>query len=207
MRGALPSAFVTRAESPAQLSLFLQQAVDAPTALTLADAITARDDVRAVVFVDRDEALAEFVELLAAWPRARAFVEIKHASITAFGVEQVIAIMLETLAPVLAQCILISFEYAALQQLRRQATLPIGWVLPHWDDDNRQRARALAPDYLFVNRKRLPHTPEPLWDGPWRWAIYTVNRADEIQPFLARGFDMIETNAIRRLQAGEGGHD
>ena len=151
--------------------------------------------------------LAEFVELLAAWPAARAFVEIKHASISAHGIERVLTIMLETLAPVLAQCTLISFEYAALQQLRRQATLPIGWVLPHWDDDNRQLARALAPDYLFVNRKRLPHTPEPLWDGPWRWAVYTVNQVDEIQPFLERGFDMMETNVIRRLMAGEGGHD
>ena len=155
----------------------------------------------------RINTLAEFVELLAAWPRARAFVEIKHASISAHGIERVLAIMLETLAPVLAQCILISFEYAALQSVRRQAALPIGWVLPHWDDDKRQLAKALAPDYLFVNRKRLPHTPEPLWDGPWRWAVYTVNRADEIQPFLERGFDMMETNVIRRLMAGEGGHD
>ncbi len=150
--------------------------------------------------------LAEFAELLAAWPDARAFVEIKHASITAFGIERVIDLMLETLAGVLTQCILISFEYAALEDVRKRSALPVGWVLPHWDDDNRQRATDLAPDYLFVNRKRLPPLPAPLWEGPWQWVVYTVNRPDEIGPFLARGFDMIETNVIRSLMAGEGGH-
>ena len=151
----------------------------------------------------RIHTLAEFVALLAAWPGARVFVEIKHASINAFGIERVLAIVLQTLAPVLTQCILISFEHAVLQQLRRQTTLPIGWVLPHWDEDKQRLAESLAPDYLFVNRKRLPQTPAPLWEGPWRWAVYTVNRADEIEPFLTRGFDLIETNAIRRLMNGE----
>jgi glycerophosphoryl diester phosphodiesterase len=150
--------------------------------------------------------LAEFAELLAAWPGVRAFVEIKHASVTAFGIERVIDLMLETLADVLAQCILISFEYAALESVRKRSSLPVGWVLPHWDDDNRQRATALAPDYLFVNRKRLPPLPAPLWEGPWQWVVYTVNHPDEIGPFLARGFDMIETNVMRSLIAGEGGH-
>ncbi|MGB5261785.1 MAG: glycerophosphodiester phosphodiesterase family protein [Gammaproteobacteria bacterium] len=151
--------------------------------------------------------LAEFAELLAAWPDARAFVEIKHASIIAFGIERVIDIMLETLAEVRGQCILISFEYTALEYVRMRSALPVGWVLPHWDDDNRQRARALVPEYLFVNRTRLPPPPASLWDGPWQWVVYTVNRADEIAPFLERGFDMLETNVIRSLLTGEHDHD
>ena len=154
----------------------------------------------------RIHTLEEFVELLAAWPQARAFVEIKHASINAFGIERVLAIILETLAPVLPQCILISFDYAALQQLCRQVRSPIGWILPHWDENNQRRAESLAPDYLFVNRKRLPQTRAPLWEGPWCWTVYTVNRSDEIEPFLARGFDLIETNVIRQLMTGEDGH-
>ena len=150
--------------------------------------------------------LAEFAALLAEWPQARAFVEIKHASITAFGVERVIDTMLETLDPVLGQCILISFEYAALEYARAHCALPLGWVLPHWDDDKRRRARALAPDYLFVNRKRLPALPAPLWDGPWRWVVYTVNHMEEIAPYIERGFDMIETNVISKLLGGMQAH-
>ena len=150
--------------------------------------------------------LAEFATLLAQWPEARAFVEIKHASITAFGVERVIDIMLETLVEVLDQCILISFEYAALEYVRAHSSLPIGWVLPHWDDDNRQYATALAPEYLFVNRKRLPAPPAPLWDGPWRWVVYTVNLTEEIATYLDRGFGMVETNVITKLLGGRLAH-
>jgi glycerophosphoryl diester phosphodiesterase len=151
--------------------------------------------------------LAEFAGLLAAWPDARAFVEIKHASIVAFGVERVIDIMLQTLADVLDQCILISFEDMALEHARARSALPIGWVLPHWDDDNRQRAAVLAPDYLFVNRTRLPPPPASLWDGRWQWVVYTVNSPAEIGPYLERGFDLLETNVIRRLLAGKDKHD
>ena len=51
----------------------------------------------------RIHTLAEFVELLAAWPQARAFVEIKHASINAFGSRRGRAISLKTLDPELPQ--------------------------------------------------------------------------------------------------------
>jgi glycerophosphoryl diester phosphodiesterase len=150
--------------------------------------------------------LAEFAELLAQWPDVRAFVEIKHASVTAFGADRVMDIMLAALADVLEQCILISFEYAALQHVRDCSSLPVGWVLPEWSADSHQWASDLAPDYLFVNRKRLPPPPEPLWDGPWQWVVYTVNDADEVTPFMERGFDMIETNVIRKLIAGTQNH-
>ena len=155
----------------------------------------------------RISTLAEFTALLADWPQARAFVEIKHASINAFGADRVIGIMLETLADVPGQCILISFEYAALAHARERTDLPLGWVLPHWDDEHRQLAENLAPDYLFVNHKRLPPLPAALWDGPWQWVVYTVNRAEEISLYLERGFAMIETNEIRSLLGGQPGHE
>jgi len=145
--------------------------------------------------------LDEFANMLARWPDARAFVEIKHASIKAFGAERVIEIMLEYLADVLDQCILISFEYAALAYARQRSPLPIGWVLPEWNEDNRLLACELLPEYLFVNRKRLPPGPDSLWQGPWKWVVYTVNDADEINAFLDRGFDMVESNVIRSLLA------
>jgi glycerophosphoryl diester phosphodiesterase len=145
--------------------------------------------------------LAAFAELLAQWPDARAFVEIKHASIRAFGMDRVIDIILSALSGVQAQCTLISFEYAALQHVREHAPLPIGWVLPAWNDDHRELAHALAPDYLFLNHKRLPPPPEPLWRGPWQWVVYTVNAPADIAPYLERGFSMVETNVIRSLLA------
>jgi len=143
--------------------------------------------------------LEEFVELLARWPGVTAFVEIKRASIEARGADAVVNHILDQLAPVLSQCVLISFEYAALVYIRESFELPVGWVIPEWSEANQQRAGALQPDYLFCNRKRLPAETGSLWQGPWQWAVYTVNAADEVLAFGDRGMNLVETNVISRL--------
>lgn len=143
--------------------------------------------------------LSDFVALLRDWPQARAFVEFKRESLQAFGMQCVLDTVLDCLAPVLEQCILISFDAAVLAAARRRVHVPVGWVLSEWSDASAAEAAALAPDYLFCNRKRLPAHPEPLWAGPWQWVVYTVNEADEIGPFLERGFRLLETNRISRL--------
>jgi glycerophosphoryl diester phosphodiesterase len=143
--------------------------------------------------------LEEFARLLGLWPEVSAFVELKHASLRAFGVERMVGIVLETLAEVLTQCIFISFEHRALQYCRDVCPQPVGWVLPEWSPENKARALELAPEYLFCNRKRLPPEPQPLWEGPWRWAVYTLDDPDEIRHMLGRGARLVETNAISRL--------
>ncbi len=150
--------------------------------------------------------LDEFATLLAHWPDARAFVEIKPGSLEVFGIETVVDTILTTLGDVLDQCILISFDADALYYAQGKCTLPIGWVLKEWSDKSRARAAELAPQYLFVNRKRLPDDAA-LWDGPWLWTVYTINTAQEITPFLERGMQLVETNVISRLldDSGPGG--
>ncbi len=145
--------------------------------------------------------LEELVELLQQWPDARVFVEVKQASIDAHGIHKVVDTVLDTIDPVLPQCILISFDYDTLVHARQHCQLPIGWVLREWSDESRDRALKLAPDYLFCNRKRLPAGTEPLWPGPWQWVVYTVNAASEVAPLLERGIQLIETNCIRQLLA------
>jgi glycerophosphoryl diester phosphodiesterase len=145
--------------------------------------------------------LEAFVKLLQEWPQAHAFVEIKPASIDAHGLEAVVDKVLQFLDPVLSQCSLISFLPDALAYARTQRTIPIGWVIPEWTPDNQVRASALAPQYLFCNRKRLPPHGETLWRGEWTWVVYTVNTAEEIEQFTRRGIHMLETNAISKLLA------
>ena len=143
--------------------------------------------------------LAEFARLLRRWPEACAFVELKHASLTAFGTERVVGIVLETLADVLGQCTLISFGDQALHYCRKACRLPLGWVLPEWSQATRDRALELAPEYLFCNRTRLPSEPAPLWEGPWRWVVYPLNEPDAIRHMLARGAQLVETDNISTL--------
>ncbi|HAJ91329.1 MAG TPA: hypothetical protein DCO71_01690 [Gammaproteobacteria bacterium] len=145
--------------------------------------------------------LDQFVELLQQWPRARAFVEIKRASIIAHGKDHVVDTVMNAIKPAAPQCILISFDYDALVYARKHYRIPVGWVLPEWSADNRARAVDLGPDYLFCNRKRLPAAPASLWQGPWQWAIYTINNAAEANAYLQRGSHLIETNAIRQLMS------
>lgn len=155
--------------------------------------------------------LDELLDLLQQWPHARAFIEVKQASIDAYGAPAVVATILELIKPVIQQCILISFNYDLLVHARKHTQLPIGWVLREWSADSKGRAMKLAPDYLFCNRKRLPAGTEPLWQGPWQWAVYTVNAASEVAPLLERGIQLIETNIIRQLLAdpelGDSGSD
>ena len=143
--------------------------------------------------------LDQFVALLQQYPGARAFVEFKDASLLAQGHARVIDTTMDILRPVMEQCIMISFQYEALGYLRSHYPVPIGWVLPEWNDDNHARADSLSPEYLFCNRKRLPPASEPLWPGPWTWAVYTVNDAADARHFLERGIQLVETNAIRRM--------
>ncbi|MCB1723370.1 MAG: hypothetical protein H6959_09740 [Chromatiaceae bacterium] len=148
---------------------------------------------------ERIPTLNEFGNLLAQWPAVRAFVELKAAGIGAIGVEAAVTATTTALGPHAGQCIVISFDYPVLEHVRNRHPLPIGWVLPEWSDANRTLADRLAPEYLFVDHRRVPSTPQPLWPGPWRWVAYTVNARDEIERLLARGFDLVETNDIRRL--------
>jgi len=148
--------------------------------------------------------LDEFVELLQRWPRARAFVELKHASLEAHGQSRVLEAVMNTLRAVETQCVLISFDYDTLVYTRKHYRIPIGWVLPDWSATNQSRAIELGPEYIFTNRKRLPPEPDDVWPGPWQWAIYTVNTAGEAQAYVEQGIDLIETDVIRQLLPGSG---
>ncbi|HYQ71331.1 MAG TPA: glycerophosphodiester phosphodiesterase family protein [Gammaproteobacteria bacterium] len=145
--------------------------------------------------------LEEFVVLLQQWPQARAFIEIKPASLDAHGTAAVMDGVLSILDPVLPQCRLISFMPEALVYARECSPLPLGWVIPEWTPANRACATALAPQFLFCNRKRLPPPGEALWPGDWIWVVYTVNEVAEIRQFTERGIQMLETNTISKLQA------
>jgi glycerophosphoryl diester phosphodiesterase len=143
--------------------------------------------------------LGELASLLKRWPRARALVEVKQDSVEVFGVARVLDVILEELHEVLAQCILISFQQDPLIHTRAVSNLPIGWVLPKWSETTRAAAAQLRPEYLVCSRKRLPVEPEPLWTGPWKWVVYTVNTAEDALALHNRGIDLLETDVIREL--------
>lgn len=142
--------------------------------------------------------LAAVVELMAGIPEARAFVEVKRASLVHHGHAHCIERILATLGPVLDRCTVISFNADACRLARTAAGVAIGWVL---DDDPirlQTELEAMMPEFVFCDHRRLP-AGRPLLSGPWTWVVYEVTEAGLAIELRERGVEMVESMAPFRL--------
>lgn len=155
----------------------------------------------------RIPSLDQVADLLAQWPTATAFAEIKEESLERHGVARVTDAVLAALAPVARQTVIISFAPACLHHVRRVAPhWPVGLVLTRFDAANRATARALAADWLFVDAHQVP-SRTPLWEGGWRWVVYDLNHPAAAREWLERGTHLVETSDCATLlgsHRGEG---
>jgi len=145
--------------------------------------------------------LTDVLTLLERRPEVTVFVEIKRASLIRFGHDQVVARVVNALEPARTQCVVISFDLAAVHRVRQTGGVAIGWVLSDYDAHTRLKYEALQPEYLFVDHELLPAGGSALWRGPWRWAVYEVETLALAQALAARGADYIETMAVREMSA------
>jgi glycerophosphoryl diester phosphodiesterase len=123
-------------------------------------------------------------------------VEIKQESIEHWGLDTV----MQKLAPLLAeqqpQCVLISYNRAALEWCRNSyRNIPIGWVLKHYDAEYHSAANTLSPDYLICNQQKIPEGQTP-WRGQWQWMLYDIVDPDQALNWATRGVSLIETADI-----------
>lgn len=152
--------------------------------------------------------LAQVADALTDWNEVTAFVEIKRASLRRFGREAVLRRVTDVLRPVLSRCVLISFDLVSVKILRLMTGARIGWVLTRYDDASLVEATTLAPEFLFANVERLPDGNEPLWPGPWAWALYEVRDLATARACQQRGAKFVESMAVRELLGayGQGHH-
>jgi glycerophosphoryl diester phosphodiesterase len=143
--------------------------------------------------------LAQAVDTIAGWDGVTAFVEVKRSSLRRFGRETVLKRIAQVLQPVLDRCVLISFDLPSVKILRLMTGARIGWVLPQYDAEAQHQAAELAPQFLFTSLERLPAEPEPLWPGPWDWAVYEVRDLKTAKDCQARGAKFVETMTVRGL--------
>lgn len=139
--------------------------------------------------------LATVLERLTRFPQARAMVEIKSESLQHWGLERVMDALLAQLEPFGKQCVLISFSHAAIAYAQQHSRIEIGWVLYRYDEDHRQRAQTLQPDFLICNEQKLP-AQQPPWPGPWQWMLYDIIDPALALHWAARGVTLIETADI-----------
>lgn len=145
--------------------------------------------------------LAEFADWFTDYASATAFVEIKRHSVRAFGPTRIAAATLAAIDSIRGQATVISFDPEVLDASRRLAPeVPIGWVLPEFNDAQHATAIDLQPQYLFCKTTRLP-LDHKVWAGEWTWVPYSVDTVREALDYFDSGFEMLETNRIVDLLA------
>jgi glycerophosphoryl diester phosphodiesterase len=142
--------------------------------------------------------LAEVLALLEGRPEVTLFVEIKRESLAQFSHDLVVSHIIEVVRPWRAQCVLISFDLAAIYRARQLGEVQIGWVLRQYDAHSQLKCEALRPEYLFCDQHALPERGS-LWRGPWRWVIYEIEVLAHAEALAERGASYIETMAVREL--------
>jgi len=146
--------------------------------------------------------LVDVLALLGPRPDVTLFVEIKEESLRHFGLDETVGEVVRTLAAARAQCVVISFDLTAVQRARALGHARIGWVLPRYNARTRRGTQALLPEFVFVDRRRLP-ARGPLWRGPWRWVVYEVDRVTVARRLAARGIELLETMAVAPMLGRE----
>ena len=138
---------------------------------------------------------------MAGLPEARAFVEVKRASLVHHGRAHCIARILAAIAPVLERCAVISFDADAVRLARATGRVPIGWVLG-WRPGLQLRPvlELMNPEYVFCDHRRLPAGRAPP-AGRWAWVAYEVTDAGQALELAGRGIAMVESMAPLRLAA------
>lgn len=143
--------------------------------------------------------LAQAVNVLESHPAATAFVQLKRASLRAFGHELVVHKVCDLLKPIARQCVIISSDLAAVHHVRQITALRIGWMLTDYTTLSALKCEALAPDYVFSDYQLLTDNTAKLWRGPWRWTIYEVASRKLALELATRGARLIQTMEVRKM--------
>lgn len=143
--------------------------------------------------------LDEMWSVLADYPQATAFVELKRQSVRRHGLHTAVEIILQALARAPCKVVFISFHRGAVARAKAQSQYPVGWVFKPWSPLASWLAGRLRPDYLFVRADRVPRRPRPFWPGPWQWAVYDVADLAQARDLRDRGTDLIEVDDLPGL--------
>ncbi len=141
---------------------------------------------------ERIPALSDITLLMQRYPKARAFVEIKEETLDQFGVKTIMPALLKELEIIHQQCCIISFDYDAIDYVKKHSDYLTGWVLHAYDESSYKQAGSLEPDYLIVNHQKLP-TDEVPWQGPWLWMVYEITDPELAIHYSNLNIPLVET--------------
>jgi glycerophosphoryl diester phosphodiesterase len=137
--------------------------------------------------------LAELVTVIQAHPALTFYIELKEEAVRDHGDSVCLTKIAAVLQPVIAQCVLISFDLDALVNAQRRGFARIGPVLRDWATRQQQIDRLQAA-VMFINKHRIP-APD-LISASCPIVVYEVDDGAEAQQLLQRGAAKVETFAI-----------
>lgn len=139
--------------------------------------------------------LSEIMALFTRYPKAQALVEIKRESIWQWGLDIFMKAFLKTLKGHESQSIVISFGLDTLEYTKKHSKFRTGLVFYDYETSNRDIAKKLKPEFMICSHMIIPKTT--LWEGDWKWVVYSINNTSNATKILNRGdIDMIETDDI-----------
>ncbi len=140
--------------------------------------------------------LQDMVTMLKQTPHVMVFVELKNKSVEVFGIKCLVKQVLKQLIPIQKHCVVIADSLPALLTLRQQSTIPVGWIIHRWHEDDLKRAEKSEVDYMVINQKYYTVHDYDFAADDWSWMVYQTNDADEALALFDQGVDFVETNNI-----------
>lgn len=137
--------------------------------------------------------------LLARYPHAQAFVEIKRVALEQHGAARVLERVRSSLASIAARCVWISFDFDFLWLARQQGIARLGAVIDRWEERLDPRLERLQPEFLFADLEGLPAQGE-LRFGNAQLVIYEVGDASTARALHSRGVGSVETFRWQELE-------
>lgn len=157
-------------------------------------------------FVDNDfTTLRRFCKWLSKHHEVTVFIELKQDSIDRVGIPMFVDEVHKRIlkSDVESQCVLISFNHEVVEYARKVSPMRSGWVLPKWNDKNKEILHELKPDFLFCDKTFLPSDDADIWRGSWQWAIYNLDDVPSAVAMANRGMPFLETNQIGTLMGDD----
>lgn len=124
------------------------------------------------------------------------FIEIKEKSLDHISRKNMFRAVMNATQCISSRVILVSFDYDMLPQVK--SVMPFAWALREMDAAHLKKAKALKPDILIFDVKRLNKDAQ-LWPGPWKWFLYDIVDKQEAFFWAGKGVEFIETWDVEAL--------
>ena len=140
--------------------------------------------------------LQDMVTMLSETPHVMVFVELKNESLEVFGIKYFVNQVISQLAPIQQHCAVIADNLQALISLRQQLTVPVGWIIHRWHENDLKLAKQNEVDYMVINHEYcMDHNYDFAADN-WHWMLYETSDADKALALFDQGVRFVETNNI-----------